>query len=92
MNRRSRTPGITMKFVQDNHSLPSQGTLRGLHYQLQHTQGKLVRVTAGEVFDVAVDLRRSSAHVRQMVGASLSPRKTSACCGCREGSLTGSTS
>ena len=52
--------GLSASFVQDNHSLSAQGTLRGLHYQLRHTQGKLVRVTAGEVFDVAVDLRRSS--------------------------------
>jgi dTDP-4-dehydrorhamnose 3,5-epimerase len=64
--------GLKMRFVQDNHSLSSQGTLRGLHYQLAHTQGKLVRVTAGEVFDVAVDLRRSSAHFGQWVGVTLS--------------------
>ncbi|MFQ3237367.1 MAG: dTDP-4-dehydrorhamnose 3,5-epimerase, partial [Paraglaciecola sp.] len=47
-------------FVQDNHSKSSQGILRGLHYQLEHTQGKLVRVSSGEVFDVAVDMRTSS--------------------------------
>ena|SRR5688572_201314 len=52
--------GIAAHFVQDNHSRSVQGTLRGLHYQLQHPQGKLVRVASGEVFDVAVDLRRSS--------------------------------
>ncbi|MEP4891745.1 MAG: dTDP-4-dehydrorhamnose 3,5-epimerase [Aliiglaciecola sp.] len=49
-----------VEFVQDNHSKSKQGILRGLHYQLKHTQGKLVRVTHGEVFDVAVDMRKSS--------------------------------
>ncbi|MBY6190505.1 dTDP-4-dehydrorhamnose 3,5-epimerase [Microbulbifer agarilyticus] len=58
-------------FVQDNHSKSSQGILRGLHYQTQSTQGKLVRVTAGEVFDVAVDLRRSSPTFGQWVGVFL---------------------
>ena len=53
--------GVEVEFVQDNHSRSSRGVLRGLHYQVRHPQGKLVRVTAGEVFDVAVDLRRSSA-------------------------------
>lgn len=52
--------GIAANFVQDNHSRSSQWTLRGLHFQTEHTQGKLVRVTAGSVFDVVVDLRRSS--------------------------------
>ncbi len=52
--------GITASFVQDNHSGSRQGTLRGLHYQIRHSQGKLVRVVAGEIFDVAIDLRRSS--------------------------------
>jgi dTDP-4-dehydrorhamnose 3,5-epimerase len=52
--------GLPTRFVQDNHSGSRQGTLRGLHYQIRHTQGKLVRVVAGEIFDVAVDLRRSS--------------------------------
>ena len=52
--------GIVADFVQENHSLSHQGTLRGLHYQLLHPQGKLVRVIRGEVFDVAVDLRRNS--------------------------------
>ncbi len=59
-------------FVQDNHSLSSHGILRGLHYQLEKPQGKLVRVTRGEVFDVAVDLRKSSATFGQWVGAMLS--------------------
>ena len=54
--------GITAEFVQDNHSRSAKGVLRGLHYQISQPQGKLVRVTAGEVFDVAVDLRRSSPH------------------------------
>ncbi|MEZ7816156.1 MAG: dTDP-4-dehydrorhamnose 3,5-epimerase [Burkholderiaceae bacterium] len=53
--------GLSVQFVQDNHSKSSHGVLRGLHYQIQHPQGKLVRVTAGEVFDVVVDLRSSSA-------------------------------
>jgi dTDP-4-dehydrorhamnose 3,5-epimerase len=52
--------GIDSTFVQDNHSRSSQWTLRGLHFQVEHTQGKLVRVAAGSVFDVVVDLRRSS--------------------------------
>ncbi len=52
--------GVTRDFVQDNHSKSAKGVLRGLHYQIQQPQGKLVRVTAGEVFDVAVDLRKSS--------------------------------
>jgi dTDP-4-dehydrorhamnose 3,5-epimerase len=64
--------GITAKFVQDNHSVSAQGTLRGLHYQVQHTQGKLVRVTAGEVFDVVVDLRRSSPTFGKWFGVTLS--------------------
>jgi len=52
--------GLAAEFVQDNHSRSARGVLRGLHYQIEHAQGKLVRVIAGEVFDVAVDLRRSS--------------------------------
>lgn len=59
-------------FVQDNHSKSSQGILRGLHYQMQNTQGKLVRVVAGEVFDVAVDMRKSSPTFGQWVGEVLS--------------------
>ena len=57
---RLASAGLTARFVQDNHSRSTRGTLRGLHYQLDNPQGKLVRVVAGEVFDVAVDLRRSS--------------------------------
>lgn len=64
--------GLDPRFVQDNHSRSSQGVLRGLHYQVKRTQGKLVRVTAGEVFDVAVDLRRGSPHFGRWVGVSLS--------------------
>ncbi|MAM56316.1 MAG: dTDP-4-dehydrorhamnose 3,5-epimerase [Salinicola sp.] len=60
------------RFVQDNHSKSGQGILRGLHYQLQQPQGKLVRVTRGEVYDVAVDLRRSSPTFGRWVGALLS--------------------
>jgi dTDP-4-dehydrorhamnose 3,5-epimerase len=64
--------GLNTRFVQDNHSRSRQGVLRGLHYQLQNTQGKLVRVTAGEVLDVAVDIRRSSANFGQWVAVRLS--------------------
>lgn len=60
------------QFVQDNHSKSAQGILRGLHYQTENTQGKLVRVVAGEVFDVAVDMRRSSETFGQWVGVLLS--------------------
>ncbi len=64
--------GLQVDFVQDNHSKSAKNVLRGLHYQTQHTQGKLVRVTQGEVFDVAVDLRQSSATFGQWVGERLS--------------------
>lgn len=64
--------GIAADFVQDNHSRSSQGVLRGLHYQVKKPQGKLVRVLSGEVFDVAVDLRRTSVTFGQWVGMSLS--------------------
>jgi dTDP-4-dehydrorhamnose 3,5-epimerase len=64
--------GIRVPFVQDNHSHSVRGVLRGLHYQLKNTQGKLVRVARGEVWDVAVDLRRSSPTFRQWTGARLS--------------------
>jgi dTDP-4-dehydrorhamnose 3,5-epimerase len=64
--------GLDMNFVQDNHSKSSKGVLRGLHYQIQRPQGKLVRVTQGAVFDVAVDLRRSSPHFGKWVGVELS--------------------
>lgn len=64
--------GKTPSFVQDNHSKSARHVLRGLHYQIQQPQGKLVRVVAGEVFDVAVDLRRSSATFGRWVGVLLS--------------------
>ncbi|MGI4857963.1 MAG: dTDP-4-dehydrorhamnose 3,5-epimerase [Janthinobacterium lividum] len=64
--------GHEVNFVQDNHSKSAQHVLRGLHYQIQHPQGKLVRVIEGEVFDVAVDLRRQSASFGQWVGVHLS--------------------
>lgn len=64
--------GIDAAFVQDNHSRSRRGVLRGIHYQLRHPQGKLVRVVAGEVFDVAVDLRRSSPTFGRWIGTTLS--------------------
>jgi dTDP-4-dehydrorhamnose 3,5-epimerase len=64
--------GRSVQFVQDNHSCSVKGVLRGLHYQVQQPQGKLVRVVAGEVFDVAVDLRKSSPTFGQWVGELLS--------------------
>lgn len=64
--------GVKTQFVQDNHSRSVRGVLRGLHYQIQQPQGKLVRVVVGEVFDVAVDLRRSSPTFGKWVGAHLS--------------------
>jgi len=72
-NRRAfAKAGIDADFVQDNHSRSRRGVLRGLHYQIEHAQGKLVRVSAGEVFDVAVDLRRSSPHFGRHAAVSLS--------------------
>jgi len=64
--------GLRRTFVQDNHSRSARHVLRGLHYQIDHPQGKLVRVVAGEVFDVAVDLRRSSPTFGRWVGVTLS--------------------
>ncbi|MDP2966561.1 MAG: dTDP-4-dehydrorhamnose 3,5-epimerase [Pelolinea sp.] len=64
--------GIPHEFVQDNHSFSIKGTLRGLHYQISHVQGKLVRVTSGEIFDAAVDLRKSSPNFGKWVGLILS--------------------
>jgi dTDP-4-dehydrorhamnose 3,5-epimerase len=63
--------GLDVRFVQDNHSRSAKGVLRGLHYQLKHPQGKLVRVVAGAAFDVAVDLRRSSPTFRRWIGVEL---------------------
>ena len=64
--------GLDVDFVQDNHSRSAQGVLRGLHYQIEHAQGKLVRVVAGAVFDVAVDIRKSSPTFGRWVGVELS--------------------
>jgi dTDP-4-dehydrorhamnose 3,5-epimerase len=64
--------GLDLDFVQDNHSRSGKGVLRGLHYQLNDPQGKLVRVTQGRVFDVAVDMRRGSPHFGQWTGHELS--------------------
>jgi len=72
-NRRSMAAaGIEVEFVQDNHSRSARGVLRGLHYQIQHAQGKLVRVVSGEVYDVAVDMRRSSPTFGRSIGMTLS--------------------
>jgi len=70
--RRFAELGLDLDFVQDNHSRSAKGVLRGLHYQLANPQGKLVRVARGAVFDVAVDLRRSSPHFGRWVGYELS--------------------
>ena len=70
--RASWLPGV--EFVQDNQSLSSKNTLRGLHYQLENPQGKLVRVIKGAVFDIAVDLRRSSDHFGRWIGRILTQR------------------
>lgn len=64
--------GYPVQFVQDNHSRSAKGVLRGMHYQIKQAQGKLVRVTQGEVFDVAVDIRKSSPTFGKWVGAHLS--------------------
>lgn len=73
-NRRdfAQATGLDLDFVQDNHSRSAKGVLRGLHYQIQQPQGKLVRVVSGSVFDVAVDIRRSSPRFGQWVGFVLS--------------------
>lgn len=72
-NRRTLAAlGIDVDFVQDNHARSVRNVIRGLHYQIEHAQGKLVRVTAGEVFDVAVDLRRSSPTFGRWAGYTLS--------------------
>jgi dTDP-4-dehydrorhamnose 3,5-epimerase len=72
-NRRNMAAlGIDFEFVQDNHSRSAKGVLRGLHYQIRQPQGKLVRVVAGEVFDVAVDIRRASPTFGRWVGMTLS--------------------
>ena len=72
-NRRAfAQAGIDVEFVQDNHSCSARGVLRGLHYQIEHAQGKLVRVISGEVYDVAVDMRRSSPTFGRSIGITLS--------------------
>ena len=72
-NRRAlREAGLDVDFVQDNHSRSTRGVLRGLHYQVRHAQGKLVRVVVGEVYDVAVDLRRASPTFGRHVAMTLS--------------------
>jgi dTDP-4-dehydrorhamnose 3,5-epimerase len=68
----SRAIGLDVRFVQDNHSRSAKGVLRGLHYQIGQPQGKLVRVVRGAVFDVAVDIRRSSPNYGRWVGVQLS--------------------
>ncbi|MFZ3082837.1 dTDP-4-dehydrorhamnose 3,5-epimerase [Rhodoferax ferrireducens] len=68
----AQATGLDVEFVQDNHSRSVKGVLRGLHYQIQHPQGKLVRVTQGEVFDVVVDLRRNSPNFGKWDGVLLS--------------------
>ena len=68
---RFQEAGLPSRFVQDNQSRSHQSVLRGLHFQLQHPQGKLVRAVAGRIFDVAVDIRRSSAHFGRWVGVEL---------------------
>jgi dTDP-4-dehydrorhamnose 3,5-epimerase len=68
----AQATGLEVTFVQDNHSKSAKGVLRGLHYQAQHAQGKLVRVTQGAVFDVAVDIRKGSPTFGQWFGAELS--------------------
>ena len=68
----AQATGLNVNFVQDNHSRSSKGVLRGLHYQVQQTQGKLVHVTQGAVFDVAVDIRKNSPTFGKWVGCELS--------------------
>jgi dTDP-4-dehydrorhamnose 3,5-epimerase len=70
--RKFAAAGLDLKFVQDNHSRSARNILRGLHYQIQQTQGKLVRVATGTVYDVAVDIRRSSPTFGRWVGVTLS--------------------
>ena len=66
--------GISANFVQDNHSGSGKGVLRGMHYQIRHPQGKLVSIVSGEIYDVTVDLRRSSPTFGKWVGVYLSPQ------------------
>jgi len=80
-SRRFAENGVDHDFVQDNHSLSAKGTLRGLHYQIKQPQGKLVRVISGQVFDVAVDIRKESPWFGQWVGVTLSAENKHSC-GC----------
>ena len=70
--RKYAAQGLPGQYVQDNHSRSTRGVLRGLHYQLNHPQGKLIRVVTGEVFDVAVDIRRGSPYFGQWTAVTLS--------------------
>lgn len=70
-----KAAGLDMVFVQDNQSMSTKGVLRGLHFQKEHTQGKLVRVISGEVFDVAVDIRKGSKTYGKWFGVTLSAEK-----------------
>ena len=85
---RSRTRASTATFVQDNHSRSRRDVLRGLHYQIEHAQGKLVRCVSGEVFDVAVDLRRSSPTFGRCGRRRPFRATTARCCGSRRASRT----
>ena len=76
------------RFVQDNHSGSRKGVLRGLHYQLKQPQGKLVRALRGEIFDVAVDLRRDSAQFGQWFGTGTERGEPADACGFRRGLAT----
>ena len=87
---RASSIGVGCEFVQDNFSSSVRGMLRGLHYQLAQPQGKLVHVSRGEVFDVAVDIRRGSPHVRRVVRRAACRPTTTARCGSRPGSPTAS--
>ena len=68
----AKATGLDVRFVQDNHSRSARNVLRGLHYQIRHPQGKLVRATVGEIFDVAVDIRRGSPSFGNWAGVALS--------------------
>lgn len=73
-----RDAGLPVRFLQDNHSRSARGVLRGLHYQLRHPQGKLVRVVRGKIFDVAADIRRGSPTFGRWIGVTLDDRELSA--------------
>jgi dTDP-4-dehydrorhamnose 3,5-epimerase len=75
----AQATGLSVRFVQDNHSRSARNVLRGLHYQIRQSQGKLVRVTAGEIYDVAVDIRRSSPSFGKWVAIVLSAANRKVC-------------